>query len=292
MKDFLDKLGLAELFAYLFPGGILLSSLLLWVSADDLPVLLRARDGWQLVGVGAVLLIVSYSLGLIVSSVSTWAAALCWRKAGRHYAEPRPLRWLGLFLLDLLGGVPRPQNKSFRTELTRISASLTRLVRLSGLASTEVPWERLVAYRAILTDRVGDKAKTAIAEADSLHRRFLFAQAVGLVGALLAFQGVARLVTLRLGWGEDVFPPVYRGWLIALILVGALSSLALRWTAGRWWEAEFVLTCSLTRLAESARRSEIEARAHRKWELRGKPAGSPEQDWRDAAREIAAEEKG
>jgi hypothetical protein len=291
MKDLLDQLGLSELFAHLFPGGILLSSLLLWVRPDELPFLLQAKEGWQYPASAAILLIAAYSVGLILSSLSSWLAAYAWRKWGRTNATPKwSQAWAAL--LALAGGVPRPVALSFVRANFNLSAALVRLTRLEGLTSLEVPWERLVSYRTIAGDRIGEKARATIHEADALHRRFEFAKAMALVGALLALQGLAQLLLGFVGWGEEALPPVRWGWLLGLVLVGFLSSWALRWAAGRCWEAELILTCSLVPLAEGARRTEVEARAYKKWLMRGKPDGSPDRDWQDAEAEVRREERG
>jgi hypothetical protein len=286
MKDFLDKFGLSELFAYLFPGAILLASVLLWVRADHLPAVGREKDSWQMFVLVAFLVIASYTLGLIVSSWSSWGSAYYLRKVSIHSITWKPLRRLWLLLVGSVFAFRRQRGDSFIEQNKRISDDLWKLIRLDGLSNLDVPWDRLVLYRTILADRVGEKARTVLAEADSLHRRFLFAQAVALVCALLALQAGLRLFLGAVDWGQDVLPAIPLFGLLGLAAFGVCSSASLRWAAGHWWEAEYILTCSLCKLLDAARQLEIEVLAYKKWQLRGRPAGTPEQDWREAEAEM------
>jgi hypothetical protein len=251
MKDLLEKIGLGDLFAYVCPGTILLCSLLLWLDRTDLPAGVE-RNSWQSLAISIVLGILAYTLGLIVAWWSSEGAALYLRQAGRLRLKWTRARACILRLLGILHWIPAPRvNPSIIQSNLQITEDLHNFVQLQGLSSLEIPWDRLAIYRAIMADQVGDKAKGVLAEADSFHRRFLVSQGVALACALVAAQALVRLLLFPLWCGAQ---PV--GVYVSLVVFGTMTSFFLRGSAGRWWEGEFLLTCSLTQLRKRPEQGE------------------------------------
>lgn len=258
MKDILEKFGLSEVFAYLCPGVILVSSSALW-AAPSLDKLLGSKlEKYPLVVV-LILIVVCYALGLIVTF---WGS----NGADRYVRAHRVRKWRGstlrerltLWRLRFLHGLPFPLENEATVEANlRISQDLTRYAGLPGLSALESPWDRLSLYRTVMTDRLGDGASAILAEADATHRRFLFALGVALALLLVTLQSVLLFVlsslrgvrTLSLWIAKSGLPHVdERLALFFLAGLGLLASLLLRRVAGRLWEQEFLLTSSLTRI--------------------------------------------
>jgi hypothetical protein len=108
--------------------------------------------------------------------------------------------------------------------------------------------------RTGLAGRVGERGKALVEEADSVYRRFLFAQGVAGACILLALQLGIRwcfLGCMPWPWENEWFMPPSRVALPILAALCAAASSDLRWVAGRWWESEFVLTCMLLREANT-----------------------------------------
>jgi hypothetical protein len=269
MKEIFSKVGIGDVFAYLCPGALLLGSFLLWVAPDDLLLLKAGKDTWQSIVLSAFVLILSYMLGLIVAMGGSGGAALYLRKRRRerylHLPPPqswltRPLvytarlaRWVYVRLLGLLWFLPEPRIDPvlLAGANTRMASSLSRRTGPLGLSNVETPWDWLALYRTAVADGLRRRGKAVLAEADAVHRRFLFSQGVALAAALLAAQALARLV---LGWltpaWDTTLPAVEPAGLVALLVLGFFASLGLRYNAGRCWEMEFVLTANLAKLAE------------------------------------------
>ena len=247
MKEILEKIGLSEFFAYVFPGGILLVSLILWVDMKELQGFLGETIVKQNFVVATFILVFSYTLGLIVASWSSSGADLYIRMKRRPQAirqERRALRvllWVFHALPDLRF------NRSTVEAHLKITEDLTRYSGLQRLSLYESPWDRLVLYRTVMADRVGERGRTILTEADAVHRRFLFSQGVALAFLLLAVQALLRLFLL-LTSSDSFFPSAKPFWLVVIVAIGVSASFGLRIAAGRWWEYEFLLTSALTRL--------------------------------------------
>jgi len=122
----------------------------------------------------------------------------------------------------------------------RIAEDSQRYSGLQGLSLFEAPGDRLVLYRTFMADRVGDRGKTILAEAESTHRRFLFCQGVALAFFLLALHSLSRLLLRVFTPWDTSFPSIHSVWLVVITILGALVSFGLRIVAGRWWEYELV----------------------------------------------------
>jgi hypothetical protein len=262
VKELLEKIGAGDLFAHLCPGTLLLCSVLIWGGTGALHGL-PEKEGWQGLTVAAFLLILAYTVGLIVSAWSSEGTARYVREAGREYPHGQVGARVRLHLLRLFHWFPRPYvNPSIVENNLQIAEDLDHFVGLQGLSSLEVSWERFTIYRAVIADQLGDKGKLPLAEAEAIHRRFLFSQGVALACLLLAVQLFARWLLGPLLWPSHIEDSasgtlyiVGETWhstsAVVLVILGFLAvmaSVALRWAAGRWWETEVLLTCSLSKL--------------------------------------------
>jgi len=257
MKDILEKFGLSEFFAYLCPGAILVCSSALW-AAPGLNDLLGSKLEKHPLVVVLLLVVVCYALGLIVTF---------WGSSGAHrYVRAHRVRRLcssklrerlTFWPLRFCCGIPVPVDNEATVEgHLRMSQDLTRYAGLPGLSALETPWDRLSLYRTVMTDRLGKGASAILSEADAIHRRFLFAVGVALALFLVALQsGLLALSSLHgvrpfSVWIAQLGLPHLdqRLALFLLATLGILASILLRRVAGRLWEQELLLTCSLTRI--------------------------------------------
>jgi hypothetical protein len=256
MKELIEKVGISELFAYLCPGLILLLSLRFWIEPKKMDEIFREIIKQDLILV-ILVLILSYTLGLIVASWSNRGAALYYRLKGRIKVSRQIsndcylFQNIALWLIGFMHWLPQFRvNASVVANNLRIAQDLDELVRLQGLSSLDIPWDRLVIYRTIMAGRVGEKGKTILTEADSIHRRFLFALGVAMALFLLAFQSLIRLILSMTPWNASL-PHIPVIWLVVIAFLAGLTSYSLRIVAGRWWEQELILTSSLTQLSKS-----------------------------------------
>lgn len=244
MKDLLDRIGLGAIFGALLPGAILLSSLGLWVTAEQFRQLLNLFKGHEvlfLVGVG----ICSYLLGVIVASLSGWGSGKFELLRGLCQIMPLRQRWLSRVGLQLrLMWLPfwLPALRHDRPEVSyEAQSSMWELFERHRMELLEVPWEVLATYRTLVAGRLGAETKPILSAVESVHHRLLFALGVALALLLTAIQAAVWLFVYP--WAPHAH------WV--LVFVGAValavSSFGLRWVAGRLWREAFYLTASLTR---------------------------------------------
>ena len=237
MKEVLERIGLVDLFAYVCPGVIVLLSFTIWARPDPKSELWKQQ---ALIGVVAVLL--AYMIGMILSS--SYVQRLDARARARDHRGARST------LAAWLWPVPAPRITPEMVEVNlKINDEVGRLIGIPGLSRLTTPWEFLVLYRTLMVDRVGDKAKTVLSEADAFHRRFRFCVGTSLALSLVALQAATRLglaVLQALGrlaglgtWTCDgpaaglatwpcPLPGVSVWLLLVLIAVATLSSAVLR----------------------------------------------------------------
>ena len=252
MKDILEKLDLIELFAYLCPGAIVLFSTVLWMDQNTLNGLKEIFKEQQILG-AIMSIIVSYAVGVMIA---LWSGVGADRYIRAHYkpnAAPKE-DWeaLGWLALNLFHWIPVPRmNASIVEGQLRIAEALTRYTGLNNLSLMQNPWDRLATYRTIVSGRVGDEGRPILTEAEWVHRRLLFAIGVSLAVLLLALQALLGFLLIlfhKLPVLAVLPSPHYSpGRLVLLTFIGLVSSFGLREMAGRWWEYELLLTCSLSR---------------------------------------------
>jgi hypothetical protein len=248
VKEIFEKVGLSEFFAYVCPGVILFSSLALWVR----PQAITDFFGNSIIGheflIIIFILIFCYTLGLIVASWSSGGGNLYIRlkRRGRTLKTRKDmvLQWL----LWIPHGLPEPRSNASTVEGSlRMAEDLQGYSGLQGLSLFETPWDWLVLYRIVMTDRVGDQGRSILTEADSIHRRFLFCQAVAFAFFLVATQSFIRYLLLDTCL-NNLFPSISPLGLVVITLLGGFTSFGLRNVAGRWWEHELVLTSSISQI--------------------------------------------
>ncbi len=236
MDKIFEQYSLSELFAYVCPGTILLSSLLFWVDPKF------NSSFWQREFVAIFLLLVSsYILGLILASYNRIAEFRYERnklsKTGKRF---------GIFtkILDLIFTFAASRKPKVVVKMTtnlkaniydnihnlpdRLSAPIDGLSRLCS-------WEWLQMCRTLLANYTGEKHKAILAEAERLHRRFLFSMGVALALFLVAFQALLRFIIFALGnfWDFlnqwcNTLPNVNPFLLIIIAVLGFWSSSEMR----------------------------------------------------------------
>jgi hypothetical protein len=251
MKDIFEKIGLSEFFAHICPGVILFSSFALWIEPQKIAAFLgKPIPGQEFLAV-VFILIFCYTFGLIVASWSSRGADLYIRKKRRLQAFKNIKNRKGKILkgvLWVIHGLPEPRSHPSLVETKlRIAEDLQKYSGLQGLSLFETAWDWLVLYRTIMTDRVSDRGRFILTEADSIHRRFLFCQGVALAFLLVAVQTLIRFVLLSVPLNNP-FTSNNHFWLVVITSLGAFASFCLRNVAGRLWEHELILTTSLTQL--------------------------------------------
>jgi hypothetical protein len=252
MKELFENLGLADLFAYLCPGAITLLSFAFWTTPNLASILGTELAKNEFV-VAVVFLLASYAVGLIVAAWSGEGAALYDRNRARRIAgySMSPVLWF----VWLLHWIPRPKQSRETVEGNlRIQEGLDSYGGFPGLTQFLSSWDRPATYRVVILDQFPEAGKLMLKEADSATRRRLFALGVALAVMLLVIQAFARLLLMWMahigataflfGW-VSVLPLGRPEALWAIVILGLLVSFALRRAAGRFWEYELLLTCSL-----------------------------------------------
>jgi hypothetical protein len=267
MKELFENLGLADLFAYLCPGAISLLSFAFWTTPSLGRVLGKELAENQFV-VGVGFLLASYAAGLIIAAWNGAGAALYSRmnpRARRRAGYPvSPMSWL----VWLFHWIPTPKQARETVEGNlKIRERIDLYGGFPGLSQFLSPWERPATYRALISDRFPKESASLMKEADSVTRRRLFALGVASAVMLLVIQALFRLLLRWSGhlpglalvspWAA-VLPPVQPETLWAIIIIGGFVSFALRQAAGRFWEYELLLTCSLQPEPEQASDQERE----------------------------------
>lgn len=260
MKDLLEKLDLVEFFAYLCPGIIVLSSIILWT--PNLAAVFGEELAKHEVLVIIILLVISYAFGVMIASWSGAGADYYVRTYNNEQKQPtgwrRPVWWVIL----LFHWLPVPQSgRALVEKQLQIFESLEQHTGLQGLPILQNPWERLATYRILVSGKVGDKGRPILTEAEWVHRRLLFALGVALALLLLSLQTILRLLLLGLHKLKlfALGPEDFIAWvnslpainLLTLLILAAFSlaaSFGMRRIAARWWQYELLLTCSLIHL--------------------------------------------
>lgn len=231
LKDFLDRFGLGEVFAHILPGFVVLLSTLVWWSVDDESLLFESS-----LAAIAILLLVSYTIGLVIASYLTIAEGR-YLLARHQYRKQRWLRRIptGLILLACRYASPKP-DIILTDWVTGIAATLRDLGAPIGLTQHIKTSERLGVFQAIARGRGLDDI---IEEAQGYRRRAMYAMGVGIALALAAAQMLGRVVA------EIVVTPVPTSWpdinggiLWAGAAVSAWTSLELRRVGLRMYAME------------------------------------------------------
>ena len=232
-----------DFFAYICPGAILLLSLLFWFKPNfEYPIF---QKEFILV---FLLLIVSYVLGLIIELYN----CLSEQSASSFFSPRRPRNdRINQIVTDL--AIRFSENlDDLELELFESSEELAFLGVLSNLDRS---WERLFVYRTLMSDRLGDKGKTIIAEANNLRRRFLFSWGLALTLRVLALQALVRLLIFAIGnnyWDflkqwDSSLPNIAPNILFSIAVGAFLLSFAMQLVANRFYNLEIYLTACLQR---------------------------------------------
>ena len=268
MEDILEKFGIGEFFAYISPGAILLSSIVLWIELD-----FDSKFWEHEVLVVTLFFVFSYILGLVLASFNQQMHARYTRLSTVEAGGRLGQIWAQL--LRLVYRFPSARlNESLVDANLRIADDLVQITGLHGLSSLTNPWEYLDIYRALVEDKAGKDHQTVLLESENLHRKFLFSMGVALALFFLVLQALLRVILfyipqvsgLIISLGLRLFqfpktitdiPENIEQWYVSLptidllvlfviIILGLLASLQLREIAIRMWELERYLTTSLT----------------------------------------------
>ncbi|HEX3681642.1 MAG TPA: hypothetical protein VHU83_03800 [Bryobacteraceae bacterium] len=251
----LQNLGWTELFAYLCPGAIMLLSATLWIKADFVAGFSKIAPHNEFIS-AILFLLLSYGIGLPVARAGEAAANRYLTARAKHHAFKHSSRWLkvGLRLSRLSWGVVAwipewPRTPYFVRQSLRLQEDIQNL-GLPGLSITVNRWANLSIYRILVGERLTQPAALVLREAETVHRRCLFAIGVANAMMLVAFQAFLRIL-LQLWLPAKaatalfgVSPTFSNIGLTVVVAVTTVLSLTLRYVAGRFWEIEFLLTCS------------------------------------------------
>lgn len=251
LEHVLQNLGWTELFAYLCPGAITLLSIALWIEPDLGSIFGKELSKNEFV-TAIVFLLISYAVGLLVASASeagTNRTLLIKYGLQSGYKPRRFWRFVWLFFF----WVPswRHTADSVRKRI-RIQDAL-EVSGIYGTSQTFNNWTSLATYRIMVAEQLHKPATLILREAESVHRRRLFALGVASAFMLLAIEAALRLLLGLLpefvpDWtlSCDVarLPKAPMPILWAITILGLLVSFGLRVVGGRLWEYEFLLTCS------------------------------------------------
>ena len=235
---------------------VLTASALLWVKPEFSDVLGDLAS--QKVVVGLLLLIVSYTIGMIIASWSSAGSAHYIRnKRAREAGQLGDSRfWYWPILCLHWIRDPKPNQQAYlsivKTNI-RITEDLQKFGGLQGQSMAVSPWELLETYRVIMSGRIGCEGSPIVAEAESIHRRLIFTLGVSLALLILAVESTSRLIIFAISeatiW-DPKLPEISWPLLLALLVIPALGSIVLRLVAGHWWQYEIFLTRGITVIYE------------------------------------------
>ena len=269
MKDILERFDLNEFLAYVCPGVIVLASLTFWYRPNF------ENSFWKqeflLVSLG---LILSYTLGWILAAYNLMAIVR-YRRASGIRKRTLPIRILtgvkrAIFVFSSPGISPSMLEANLKIEegLEKISKD----IGLPILKDRSVlPADRPVAYRRLVTGRVGHIGEYISLHADYYHKRFLFSIGMAVALLILSIQSLLRLVADvldaidstsqvigLLSFSNNQWLPIKPDWFMAphwsivISIVGLLIGFELRQVAIRMWELERYLTASLVSYSEAS----------------------------------------
>lgn len=243
MSDLLKQLGVRDFLEHVLPGFLVLASFAVWIPFD-----FSAPFFEQQVIAVAIGLTLAYAAGLLLAAFNRRAEIRYHQTARARSRLRQPLQWLYSF--------PSPRfNRSVVAANLAIAEQLELLAggRFSSLAS---PWDRLVIYRALVADLIGDRGRIALEEAERLNRSSAFAMGVALA---LLLAGAVMLLRLLLALAAatgcfatlDAWHGAATGVPTALLALGPIvalgASFALRDVAVRTWELERYVTAGISR---------------------------------------------
>jgi hypothetical protein len=250
----LHNLGWTELFAYLCPGAIMLLSVALWVQPHLADVFGEEMPHNEFV-FAIVFLLLSYAVGLPVARAGEGFANryLLARAKRDAFDDSRASRiWLTLAwaFWTLISWIPEwPHTPYFVRERLRLQDEIENS-GLPGLSIAVNPWANLAIYRVLVAERLSRPATLVLREAESVHRRCLFALGVSCALMVVFFEALARMI-LQVFLPHELAvrlfgsPPSLSSIGLGTLIVGTwVASFVLRYVAGRFWEIEFLLTCS------------------------------------------------
>jgi hypothetical protein len=247
MKEYLEKIGVSDFFAYICSGLILLASFAVWKLPDFGSAFWKQQAVVILLGV-----ILSYTIGQIIAS---WVD-----KAWARYNRQDRLANLRRVLMKLFCSAPPHRLQASVIEASlRITQDLEQLSHSGGLSNKVAPWDRLTIYRALKVDQLGPKVQVAVAEAENFQRGFLFSIGMAVAIRLVAVQSLIRFAILAgfsfvqlrsFSWYHiwQATSSLLTGsvWLVILSILCFWASDQLRQIGIRMWEGEIYLTASLT----------------------------------------------
>lgn len=261
MKEILDRIGITDLFAYLLPGVLVLSSTLLWTRPE--PELFIGSDlASQPLIVGAFIVIAAYLSGMVIYWASTWLLNYYRLKQiaifeGSSRLNPnRIYRRVVIVLFWLLIPVFRSStDEQERTVKLYFKISKALPADETELMTMGNPWDMYALIRSLATHRLGSRANDLIEEAKMTHARMLFAYGTALAFWLIALQVTLRIIIWVLIWGlqiEATGPDLpYHGGsaFIAVALSAGLTSLIFKGLGDRCWYQETLLTLRIAEIA-------------------------------------------
>jgi hypothetical protein len=260
--NFFERIGLTEILGHIFPGAIALCSLLIWGTPDATQILGKDLAKSEIV-VGAVVLIFAYACGLVISMWSL-SGAEAYRRSFRP-PSPKGLRgsirflrqWIAWRWLRMTVGLP--ETAAFGATMDAYLAIRELLERVYGLGSMvllQQLGDQLTVFRALASDAFKDRVSGIVSEAETLHRRILFALGVALALLFLAYSAAGRLLVTGAAtlWGNKGLHDWHSQHPVSTILLAAVIggslyvSFKLRRVAAQCWDRELVLTLSIARV--------------------------------------------
>lgn len=247
MEKIVNRFPVHEILGYLCPGIVLLTSLRLW-SGFDLNLLLGRSLTSSTIILSAILLVLAYGAGVLVGE---------WSDAGTHafmqlrlanlsraaFLPPRSRRLMRSSILWAFHWIPLPRiERSFVEAQVMMSARIEAESHMFGLSRIWSPWDRLELFRVLVSRNCDPSAREILEKSSLVHARLLYCMGMSLTLTLVAVEGlligVARLCVAPADWFAPLVP-------LSAFALCVIASLGLRRAAGRSWELELALVCSL-----------------------------------------------
>ena len=259
MKEFLEKFGLTEILAYLFPGAIGLCALLLWGAVSP-GALVGTELGNNQVLLAVLVLILAYAVGLVLSMWGLRGVHVARRQRpfliGRTWPAYVALGWsrVRFRCFQMTAGMP-PPNLAEIFALDEIRSVLVGIYRADELPLLEDVVLQVSVFRSAATDRLKEKVTVLALEADILRRRYMFAVGSAFALVVLSVSALFRLAAVlaekipmdqlspSAAWRTSGYLPFA---FLILLIAGAVYSVLTIWKQQRMVAGLLLGACAIS----------------------------------------------
>ena len=281
MKELVNKYNLIDFFVSLFPGAILCLSLLFWLDPKFESSFWGKEFLVQFLVI-FLLLLFPYILSSILNSYSRIYNGIIHNRIYNRIVARSSRKWwwwllkiINKFLDLILDFFSIKNSKKIEIMIIELKMQISENIddisdklpakieswMLSGLSS----WDWLQICRILLANYTKDNYEYILAEAESLHRRFLFSMDISLALSLIGLQALLRLIIFTLSIFlllferlHETLPNVNIFFLVVIAVISFWSSFEMRRIANNMYFRELYLIACLKKENSNSHTGEIQ----------------------------------